>query len=151
MGETFTNTYLQWLKEEFEKSPFWQHMDITFERLEVGDVMIQMPAKTELMNSNGVMHGGAITSILDSVIGVTIRSTKEVRVATISLTTQFVAPVTGGTLYASAKIINHNKKIQYVESKVSNEKGETIGIALGTFKVLPLNRMNTFNPVQKGT
>jgi uncharacterized protein (TIGR00369 family) len=136
MGEIVAESYLQWLRNEFENSPFWQHMGMTFERLEPGDVIIQMPAKDALMNSNSVMHGGAITSILDSIIGATIRSTREVRVATISLTTQFVAPVTEGTLYATAKIVNPGKRIQYVESKVLNEKGETVATALGTFAIL---------------
>jgi uncharacterized protein (TIGR00369 family) len=136
MGDSSTSTYLQWLKNEFEGSPFWNHMGMTFERLEPGDVIIQMPVKGELLNSNSVMHGGAITSILDSIIGATIRSTREVRVATISLTTQFIAPVTEGTLFATATIINPGKRIQYVESRVTNEKDETIGTALGTFAIL---------------
>ncbi|WP_264739044.1 PaaI family thioesterase [Cytobacillus firmus] len=136
MNDYTTSSYLQWLKSEFEASPFWGHMGITFERLEPGEVIIKMPVKKELLNSNSVMHGGAIASILDSIIGATIRSTREVRVATISLTTQFVAPFTEGTLFASATIINPGKRIQYVESKAMNDEGEIIGTALGTFAVL---------------
>lgn len=136
MDDTGTRTYMQWLRNEFEESPFWKHMGITFDRLEPGDVIIKMPVKQELGNSNGVLHGGALTSILDSIIGATIRSTREVRVATISLTTQFIAPVKEGTLYARATLINDGKRIQYVESKAFNERGETVGTALGTFAIL---------------
>ncbi|CAM3711905.1 PaaI family thioesterase [Cytobacillus oceanisediminis] len=136
MDDIGTSTYLQWLRNEFEESPFWKHMGITFDRFEPGDVIIKMPVKKELGNSNGVMHGGALTSILDSIIGATIRSTREVRVATISLTTQFIAPVKEGTLYARATLINDGKRIQYVESKAFNERDETIGTALGTFAIL---------------
>ena len=82
------------------------------------------------------MHGGALTSILDSIIGAAIRSKREVRVATISLTTQFIAPVKEGTLYASAALINSGNRIQFVESKAFNEKGLTVGSALGTFAIL---------------
>lgn len=136
MDDIGTSTYLQWLRKEFEESPFWKHMGITFDRFEPGDVIIKMPVKKELGNSNGVMHGGALTSILDSIIGATIRSTREVRVATISLTTQFIAPVEEGTLYARATLINDGKRIQYVESKAFNERDETVGTALGTFAIL---------------
>jgi uncharacterized protein (TIGR00369 family) len=136
MNETSSHTYLEWLKNEFEESPFWQHMGITFDRLKPDDVVIKMPVKKEILNSNGVLHGGAVTTILDSIIGATIRSTGNVRVATVSLTTQFISPVTEGTLFASAKVMNPGKRIQYVESKVSNEKGEIIGTALGTFALL---------------
>ncbi|MGA5688772.1 PaaI family thioesterase [Cytobacillus pseudoceanisediminis] len=136
MENTSASAYLQWLKDEFEESPFWQHMGISFDRLEPGDVIIKMPVKEELLNSNSVMHGGALTSILDSIIGATIRSNREVRVATISLTTQFIAPVKEGTLYASATLINSGNRIRFVESKAFNEKGLTVGSALGTFAIL---------------
>ncbi|WP_370224893.1 PaaI family thioesterase [Cytobacillus sp.] len=136
MENTSASAYLQWLKDEFEESPFWKHMGISFDRLEPGDVIIKMPVKKELLNSNSVMHGGALTSILDSIIGAAIRSKREVRVATISLTTQFIAPVKEGTLYASAALINSGNRIQFVESKAFNEKGLTVGSALGTFAIL---------------
>lgn len=136
MGETVTGSYLQWLRNELEDSPFWRHMGIAFERLEPGEVIVQLPVKDELLNSNSTLHGGAIASILDAVIAATIRSRKEVRVATISLTTQFVAPIKEGTIYATANIVNPDKRIQYVESKVTDVNGNAIATALGTFAIL---------------
>lgn len=137
MGETVMNSsYLEWLQKDFEGSPFWNHMGIEVDHLEVGNVSIKMPVKPELLNSNGVMHGGAIATILDSVIGAAIRTEREVRVATISLTTNFVAPVREGTVYATARIINPGKRILYVESTATVDKEEIVGTALGTFTIL---------------
>lgn len=136
MGETKLSPYLEWLKNDFEKSPFWIHMGIQMDQLEEGNVRIKMPVKEELLNTNGVMHGGAIVSILDSIIGVTIRSTRDVKVATVSLSTQFIAPISEGTLYAEAKITNPGKRIQYVDAVAFNDQGEIIGKALGTFAIL---------------
>ncbi len=130
-----SDDYLQWLTKEFEESPYWKLLGISMDKLEQGAAVIKMPVKDELLNSNGMMHGGAIASILDSIIGVVIRSSRDVRVATISLTTQFIAPVKEGILYAEAKTINKGKRIQYVESKVIDEKGTIIGTALGTFAI----------------
>mgnify|MGYP007107629312 CR=1 FL=1 len=31
MENTSASAYLQWLKDEFEESPFWKHMGISFE------------------------------------------------------------------------------------------------------------------------
>ncbi|MDQ0269670.1 PaaI family thioesterase [Cytobacillus purgationiresistens] len=131
-----TSDYLQWLTNEFEDSPFWKLLGITMDRLEPGEAVIKMPVKESLLNSNQVMHGGAIASILDSIIGVVIRSSRDVKVATVSLTTQFIAPVKEGALYAEAKTINKGNRIQYVESKVFNDKGEIVGTALGTFAII---------------
>ncbi|WP_077210404.1 PaaI family thioesterase [Bacillus dakarensis] len=136
MKENMTNDYLQALRDDFESSPFWKHMGISFYRLEPGDVVIQIPVIRELMNTRNVLHGGAITTILDAIMGVTICSAKEVLIATASLTTQFLAPVTDGTLYASANIINPGQRIQHVEAKVLNENGNTIAKAVGTFAII---------------
>ena len=131
-----TNSYLQWLRKDSEAAPFMKHLGMEFERFEKGDVLIRLPIKNELLNANGVLHGGVISTLLDHISGVTIRSTREARVATISLTTQFIAPVKGGILYASAALINHGNRIQNVEAKVTNEKGEIVGTALVTFAIL---------------
>lgn len=127
---------LEWLREDSSKAPFWNHLGMEFERLEPGQVSIKLPIKNELLNANGFMHGGVLASILDTVSGITIRSTKEVRVATLSLSTQFIAPVKGGTIYANATLLNPGKRIQYVEAKVTDEVGDLVGSALATFTIL---------------
>jgi uncharacterized protein (TIGR00369 family) len=134
--ETISNTYLQWLREQFEDSPFWQHMGMSIEKLEPGDVIVKMPVKGELVNSNGMLHGGALTSILDTIGAVVIRSEREVRVATVSLTTQFIAPVTEGALHASAKIVNPGRRTVFVEAKVVNDSGDIISTAIGTYAII---------------
>lgn len=131
------NSSLDWLKEDTIKAPFWNLLGMEFECLDPGNVILKLPVKDHLMNANGVMHGGVLTTILDTVSGITIRSTKkDIRVATISLTTQFIAPVKGGTIYAYANIINQGNKIQYIESKVTNEEGSIVGTGLATFTIL---------------
>lgn len=131
-----TSAYMQSLRNESKAVPFLKHLGMEIERLEPGDVIIRLPIKKELLNTNGVLDEGVLTSLLDHVSGVTIRSTREARVATISLTTQYISPVKEGILYASATIINHGNRTQYIESKVTNEKGEIVGTALATFTIL---------------
>ncbi|ASV69790.1 hypothetical protein CKF48_22270 [Cytobacillus kochii] len=129
------NEYLQWLEKEFNTSPYWQLLGITMDELEAGRARIKMSVQKQHLNSNGVVHGGATASLLDSVIGVTIRSMKDVKVATISLTTQFLAPVKEGILYAEAKMIHEGRRIQYVESILTQEDGSVVAKALGTFSI----------------
>ncbi|WP_085993071.1 PaaI family thioesterase [Oceanobacillus senegalensis] len=138
MDQVISQDYLQWLRNEFENSPYWKHMGISFKKLESGKVIIHMPVKNQLMNSNNVIHGGAITSLLDSVIGATIRSSKKVRLATITLTTNFIKPVSEGTIYATANLLNSGNRIQFVEAKVLNENNEILGTAQGTFYLFKL-------------
>jgi uncharacterized protein (TIGR00369 family) len=136
MEEALSESYLQWIKGEFNRSPYWQLLGITIEQFEPGNVVLKMPVKDELMNSSQIMHGGAVVSLLDSIIAANIRSSQDVKVATVSFTTNFVAPVRKGMLYATATITNPGKRIQYAEAKVIDDGGALIATAMGTFATI---------------
>ena len=62
-------------------------MGIKLRELSEGAARLEMPISPELMNSNGTLYGGAVASLLDAVIGVTIRSKWSTRISTVYLTT----------------------------------------------------------------
>ena len=98
--------------------------------------MLEMPISPELMNSNGTLHGGAVASLLDAVIGVTIRSTWSARISTVYLTTHYVNPVREGVLYATAQIADVTlKRIVPVEARAFDAEGQVIALALGAYAV----------------
>ncbi|AXF55197.1 PaaI family thioesterase [Salicibibacter kimchii] len=130
------NEYLTWLQNDFEDSPFWKHMGISMDYLSEGEARIKMPVSQNQMNCNQYLHGGAITSLLDSIMGVTIRSSRDVKVATISFNSHFVAPVKDGVLYATANVVHSGKRILPMESKVIDDQGRLIATASAAFTFL---------------
>ncbi|QDI90333.1 PaaI family thioesterase [Salicibibacter halophilus] len=130
------NEYLTWLQKDFEDSPFWKHMGISMDYLTAGEARIKMPVSENQLNCNQYLHGGSITSLLDSIIGVTIRSSQNVKVATIYLNTHFVSPVKDGTLYATANVVHPGKSIIPVESKVVDDQDRLIAFATSAFTIL---------------
>ncbi len=134
-----TEAFLIRLRDEFNNSPFWRHLGIRADRLQEGDVRIAMPAAAQLLNVHGLLHGGAIVALLDSAVGFTIRSLRGVGVVTVSLTTNFIAPVREGTLYASATVLgpqNPGGHLLQVEARVADQDQRLIATAQGVFAVV---------------
>ena len=128
--------HLEHLKANLEASPFWRHMGIKLRELSEGAARLEMPISPELMNSNGTLHGGAVASLLDAVIGVTIRSKWSTRISTVYLTTHYVNPVREGVLYATAQIADvTRKRIVPVEARAFDAEGRVIAVALGAYAV----------------
>jgi uncharacterized protein (TIGR00369 family) len=135
--EKTESSYLESLRYDFDHSPFWKLLGITVNSLTDGEIEIKMEAKPELMNVNGTIHGGVVTSVLDSICGMTIRATKRVRVATISFTTNFMRPVSEGTtVFATARITKAGKRIIFMDAKLVDDQGELVADGTGAFAVI---------------
>jgi uncharacterized protein (TIGR00369 family) len=129
--------YLSKLREEFDASPFQRHLGIEIETLEVGKARLRLPITPFCLNVNGRLHGGVVTSLLDSIMGLTIRSQRDTRIATVSLTTQFLAPADqGDVLFATGTIITQGKRIISIEAVVNDQQERIIAKAIGTFAVV---------------
>lgn len=130
--------YYEKLWLEFETSPFWVFMKITIESLEEGSVKLVMPPSENYVNLNGGVHGGVLTSLLDSVMGLTVRSTWDVPAVTQSLTVQFLrAPKPDETLFASGTVVKAGRTVASIEGHVFGKDGRLLAIGIGTFMKVP--------------
>ncbi|CAH0130674.1 Putative esterase Rv1847 [Peribacillus sp. Bi96] len=129
--------YISLFKNEYESSPFWKQMGIEMDQLDQNHVRIKMPMTPNFLNVNGSVHGGVTAALLDSIMGVTLRHKfYEAKVATVSLTTQFIAPVFVGTIiYATAKVVHSGRRIASLEAKLESETGELLAGGIGTFMI----------------
>jgi uncharacterized protein (TIGR00369 family) len=57
--------------------------------------------------------------------------------ATIEIHTRFLAPVFGGPLRAEVEVIKAGRRIVHLEAVVTDEKGEGVARASGSFAVIP--------------
>ena len=53
-------------------SPFWQHLNIRVAKAEAGESEVTLAIKAEHMQAFGVVHGGALASLVDSAIGIAV-------------------------------------------------------------------------------
>jgi uncharacterized protein (TIGR00369 family) len=92
-----------------------------------GRVVFAYEPREEHYNTLGAVHGGILTTVLDTVMGCAVHSTLAAGSApvTIELKTSFVRPVTlaSGQLRAEGSILHPGSRVATAESKLLDESG----------------------------
>jgi uncharacterized protein (TIGR00369 family) len=101
---------------------------------------LRMPFRPELMQAGGVIHGGAVASLLDSVLVPAIGSSlpEGSRFATIDLHVQFMGAVTGGDVVAEGWVVRRGRRIVFGQAEArAGDSGELVATAMLTYHVTP--------------
>jgi len=121
-----------------EHSPFAVHLGLRSEVLEPDHVRLAMPFREELATVGDVVHGGAISTLVDTAATLAawsgLESLENVRGTTISLAVTFVSAARGSDLVADARVVRRGKTICFCEVDVRD--GETkVAQGLITYKL----------------
>jgi len=97
------------------------------------------------LNRSGVMHGGMLTTLVDTACGYSGCHAPEGetprRAFTLSLTTNFVgAAQLGQRLVAHARCTGGGKSVFFADCEVRDQDGRMIGTGQGTFKYITLRK-----------
>lgn len=91
-------------------------------------------------NAVGTVHGGIITTLLDTAMGCTLMTTqpKEKTFTTLELKVNFLKAVTtkSGVLFAKGKIIHAGKTTAYIEASLVDKNNTTFAHAVSTCLIL---------------
>jgi uncharacterized protein (TIGR00369 family) len=99
-------------------------------------VCLQVRQKRELCNRHGVMHGGALATLLDSAMARAARSLPGIGeiAGTIDIQVQFLQPASG-LLTAIGRVEHASTTIAFCRGEVRNEAGEAVALASATMKL----------------
>jgi len=88
-----------------------------------GEVSVCLDVRDELKQNLGVVHGGAVASLIDtaSAFAILTRLASDERVTTTDLTIHYLRPITGGRLVATARIVRGGRRVFVVNVEVDNQ------------------------------
>lgn len=123
-----------------ESSPFAAHLGIRLERLEPGRAVLTMPYGDALPTMGDVVHGGAISSLIDTAAAAAVWSGAEVperpRASTVGLTVEFLSPARGQGVTAEAEVIRRGGTgLCVCEVAASADDGTKLAVALVTYQL----------------
>jgi uncharacterized protein (TIGR00369 family) len=102
--------------------------------------LVEMEIAPHHLNRSGLLHGGILSTLLDTALGYAgcfMAEPGEVRrTLTLSLTTNFIASVKAGHLRTEGRRTGGGKTIFFAEGEVRDADGRLIATATGTFKYL---------------
>lgn len=126
-------------------SPFAQLVGLTF-RINEGAGQCLLDISERILNVNGTVHGGAISTLADVSMGWKIfehLSDKE-SITTLEMKINYFSAVSSGTLVAEAMLLHRSRRLAVLESKITC--GDSlVAKATGTFYVVPATNSDSNN------
>ncbi len=92
--------------------------------------------RPELLNPNGVVHGGALFAMADTAMGAALHTTLAPGefCATVEIKIHFLQPVSKGKIRCSTRLVQRGSRIAVLESHLSVGRLQ-VAQALGTFAI----------------
>ena len=115
--------------------PFVDELGITLHVMEDGKAVLHYTPRDEHLNSFGIIHGGALMTLLDVTMASAARSLDPSKGAlTIEMKTSFMQAARGPVV-AHGRLLHHTRSLMFAEASVFDAQGLLCCQASGTFKL----------------
>ena len=123
------------LREAFARVPFARLLGIEIVRLEPGEAVLSMPFRAELTRMEGILHGGALASLMDSASAFAVLTLLEPdeQTVTVDLTLHFLRPVSEGRVEARGRVLRAGRRVFTVSIEATDAAGKSVATALTTY------------------
>ncbi|MGB7285220.1 MAG: PaaI family thioesterase [Candidatus Acidiferrum sp.] len=110
-------------------------LGLKLESLEKGHVVFSMRVKPRHKQLHGVVHGGVLATLADTVAAIAAYTTvpKGTNIATVELKINFLEAVPGGRIKAEGRVLRTGRNFVVTECEIYLENGTLAAKALMTF------------------
>jgi uncharacterized protein (TIGR00369 family) len=139
VGPGLDPRYLEELKQRIQLSPFHRWAGLNLVSVGDGLAELTMELLPHHFNPQGIVHGGIITAIADTSIGLALRSKLRPGLThrTAQLNVHFLAKGEGNRLQGRGRAMHMGQRMGYGEADVLDGEGRLLARATATFIVLP--------------
>ena len=115
--------------------PFAKLLGIEVDASEPGHAVLSMKLRDDLMRNNGIAHGGAIATLIDSAMAIAIMAqlAENERTVTVDLTIHYLRPLSAGTAKASARVVRAGRRVITVSAELFADDGKLAATAISTY------------------
>lgn len=124
---------------DWDETYFPKLVGVEVEEIRDGYCRMRLPWRFELTQPAGVVHGGVVATLVDSVVvpAIGIGYDDDVRFATIDLHVQYHGAVVGEDMVAEGWVTRRGRSIVFCESEVCTAGGEVVARGMLTYRVSP--------------
>jgi len=134
-NEKLTASQVERIQEALETVPFAKLLGIELEDVTPGTATLGFDIRDDLKQNNGVVHGGAIASLIDTATAFAIISLlpPEEQATTADLTISYLRPLKNGRARATARVIRAGRRLIVVSAELIDDAGKLTATALSTY------------------
>jgi uncharacterized protein (TIGR00369 family) len=129
------------MRGELPPPPIAAHFNMRLVGVTPGEVTFTCDPDESAYNPIGLVHGGLVCTLLDSVLGCAVQSTLPAGVGytSIELKVNYLRPVQGdtGQLRARGWVTKPGRRVAFSEGDVRDPAGKVVATASGTCLVMP--------------
>jgi acyl-CoA thioesterase len=134
-GVKLTAAQTRRLRAAANAVPFSRLLGIELVEVTSGSATLSLEVRDDLKQNHGVVHGGAIASLIDSAMAYAIIPllTAKEKVTTVDLTISYLRPLTRGRATAKATVVRAGRRLFVVTAEVLDDDGKLAATALSTY------------------
>jgi uncharacterized protein (TIGR00369 family) len=127
------------IRRGMDRGPYATLLGIQFEEIRMGYARMRLPYRPELDQPFGVVHGGAIASLLDTVVVPAIITTFDFprRMLTIDLHVHYMAATVREDLIAEGWLRRRGRSIAFLAAEARKPSGDVVAHGEMSYKVSP--------------
>lgn len=127
---------------EIPGPPIGAHMGMQIAEVDEGTVTFHCHPDESHYNPIGMVHGGLVCTLLDSVLGCAVHTTlpKGTGYTSIEIKVNYLRPVSkdSGPLVATGRVTKSGRRVAFAEGEVVDNTGKTVATASGSLLIFPL-------------
>jgi uncharacterized protein (TIGR00369 family) len=134
-GQKLTAAQLKRIESALDAVPFARLLGIELDEVDVGTAKLGLEIREELTQNHGVVHGGAIASLIDTATAFAIITLlmPDEKVTTVDLTISYLRPLTEGRAQAVARVVRGGRRLFVVSAEVFGTDQKLAATALSTY------------------
>ncbi|HEX8282148.1 MAG TPA: PaaI family thioesterase [Pyrinomonadaceae bacterium] len=134
-AKELTAEALAQLEEVFDRIPYVRLLGMEFVAASHGSATFALEAREELTRMGGILHGGAVVSLMDTAAAFAVHTLLEPggRTVTVNLTVHFLRPGGGGRVEARAKVLRRGRRVIILSVEVTDGAGDLIATSTMTY------------------
>jgi uncharacterized protein (TIGR00369 family) len=123
------------IRAKFELNHFPKMIGLEIDDIEPGRARLSLEVVEKHRQLQGVMHGGAIATLVDTAVAFAIVGASEphAKFTTIELKVNYLLPIVEGRVVAEARLIRDGKRIVVAECDVFDAAGKLAAKGLLTY------------------
>ena len=123
------------IREKFEINHFPRLLGIEIDSVEPGRARLSVEIRKELLQLQGIMHGGAIATLIDTAVAFAIvgASEPDARFTTVELKVNYLSPIREGRVVADARLVRDGRRIVVADCDVFDANGRLAAKGLLTY------------------
>ena len=122
-------------REAFALVPYARLLGLELGEVSSGAVSLHLDVRDELRQNQGVVHGGAVASLIDTAAAFAVLTQLDFgeRVTTTDLTIHYLRPASSGRLTAQARIVRGGRRLFVLSVEVTNDQQILVATAVTSY------------------